>query len=194
MKRALIVSGCVIALALAACGKQQAANEVSDISAVASDAAASSNALTIQTNLAAADFVDMAAAGDMYEIQAAKIALKRSKTPDVQALAKMMIQDHAKSTALIKKAIADSGQQIELPSTLPNDKQELIGALDAASDEAFDKTYLAQQANAHRDALVLMTGYASSGGDPHLKAAAGQIAPVVQMHIDKIMSIQNATP
>ena len=205
MNRHLIATVCVAALALAACQKQQASEPVSDLSAssaadsntvAASDAqgsGVSSNGVAATSpNLASADFVDMAAAGDMYEIQAAKIALKRSKNADVQALAKMMIKDHTQSSAMIKKAIADGGESIELPSTLPNDKQEMIGALNAASPETFDKTYLTQQASAHQDALMLMSNYASTGSDPHLKDAASKISPVVQMHIDHIKTLQGA--
>jgi putative membrane protein len=66
----------------------------------------------------------------------------------------------------------------------------LIDALNKASAADFDKTYVDQQVMVHQDALMLMTAYSMSGDTPQLKDAAGMIAPVVQMHLDKIMSIQ----
>jgi putative membrane protein len=94
---------------------------------------------------------------------------------------------------MVKKAVADSGRtDIMPPTALPADKQALIDALNQASDADFDKTYVDQQVTAHKDALALMTGYATSGDTPALKDAAGKIAPVVQMHLDKITSLQAA--
>lgn len=68
----------------------------------------------------------------------------------------------------------------------------MIEALNKASDADFDKTYVDQQVMAHTDALMLMQSYAASGDTPQLKDAAGMIAPVVQMHLDKIMMIQSS--
>jgi putative membrane protein len=197
MKRYLLVASA--ALVLVACHKtpdttassdaSAASSAASDTVGAASDAAPASSAAAAVP--AAPDFVAMAAGADMYEIQAAKIALKRSKSADIQAFAKMMIADHTKSTAMVKKAVKDSGRtDIMPPTTLPADKQAMIDALNSASDADFDKTYVDQQVLVHKDALALMTGYAMSGDTPALKDAAGKIAPVVQMHLDKITAIQ----
>jgi putative membrane protein len=195
MKRYLLAASA--ALVLVGCHKSADTTAQSDATAassVASDAvgAPASSAAAAATP-AAPEFVAMAAASDMYEIQAAKIAEKRSKTADIKAFAKMMVTDHTKSTAMVKKAVADSGRtDIMPPTALPADKQALIDALNQASDADFDKTYVDQQVTAHKDALALMTGYAMSGDTPALKDAAGKIVPVVRMHLDKITSLQAA--
>jgi putative membrane protein len=199
MKRILILASAA-ALALAACHK-------TDTTAITASDTAASGAVTDQASSAApdgttassaaasapaaADFVTMAAASDMYEIQAAKIAQKRSKNADIKAFAAMMITDHTKSTAAVKKAIAESGRtDLAPPAMLPDDKKAMIDALNSASDADFDKTYVAQQVKAHNDALMLMNDYAMAGDTPALKAAAAMIAPTVQMHLDKITMIQ----
>jgi putative membrane protein len=199
MNRHLLVVGAA-ALALAACQKQSASTAPSDTAAssavtdtpstTAPDGTALSAAAAPAAAPAAADFVAMAAASDMYETQAAKIAEKRSKNADITAFAKMMVTDHAKSTAMIKKAVADSGKPITPPADLPADKKAMIDALNSAPAADFDKTYANQQVMAHKDALALMTSYSMSGDTPQLKDAAGMIAPTVQMHLDKITSIQ----
>ena len=66
----------------------------------------------------------------------------------------------------------------------------MIDALNSASAADVDKTYVDQQVTAHKDALALMTAYATGGDTAQLKDAAGKIAPVVQMHLDHIIMIQ----
>lgn len=200
MNRTLLTAVCA-ALALAACQKQSQTTAASDTvassdvaaAAPASDAAAAASSAAAPASAtapSAADFVTMAAASDMYEIQAAKIAEKRSKNPDVIAFAKRMITDHTKSTQMVKKAIADSGRtDLKPPSELPADKKAMIEALNNASAADFDKTYLDQQTMAHQEALALMMAESQSGDVPQLKDAAGMILPVVQMHIDMLSKI-----
>jgi putative membrane protein len=206
MNRYLLVASA--ALVLVACQKN-----ANTASTAASDTSAASDTLTSTASTAAPDgtsassaaaqaaasapaapdFVAMAAASDMYEIQAAKIAQKRAKNADLKAFAKMMVADHTKSTAMVKKAVADSGRKDIMPPTaLPADKQALIDALNQASAADFDKLYAAQQVMAHTDALNLMQSYAMNGDTPQLKDAAGMILPVVQMHLAKITMIQMA--
>jgi putative membrane protein len=180
---------CCAALALAACQKQAASSTAASDTTVAaaSDTPAASGAAAAMPAPAAPDFVMKAAASDMYEIQAAKIAEKRSKTADVISFAKQMVTDHTKSTALVKTAIMDSGRKdLTPPAELPADKKAMIDDLNKASDADFDKTYLAQQTMAHQDALMLMTAYSQGGDVPQLKDAAGMILPVVQMHVDML--------
>lgn len=190
MKKMLLLASCAV-LALAACQKRSDTVAASDAAAApASDTAAVSSAAAAPAAPSAADFVTKAAASDMYEIQAAKIAQQRSKTPDVVAFAKMMITDHTKSTAMVKKAIADSGRtDLMPPADLPADKKAMIDALNSASAADFDKTYLDQQTMAHQDALMLMTAESQSGDVAQLKEAASQILPVVQMHLDMLGKI-----
>jgi putative membrane protein len=204
MKRILIAATAV--LALAACNKKTETTSVATSDTAASDTLTSTPSTTAPDGTALSgaapavaaapagpDFVAMAAASDMYEVQAARIAQKKSKNADVKAFAAMMITDHGKSTAMIKKAVADSGRtDIAPPTALPADKQAMIDALNSASATDFDKTYVDQQVMAHKDALALMTAYSTGGDTPQLKDAAGMIVPVVQMHLDHITTIQTS--
>ena len=192
MKTTLLVAGCA-ALALVACQKKADTVAASD-TGVASDAAASAPASDAAASDAAApaapsaqDFVAKAAASDMYEVQAAKIAEKRSKTADVVSFAKTMVKDHTQSTEMVKKAIADSGRtDLMPPADLPADKKAMIDALNSASAADFDKTYLDQQTMAHQDALAQMMAESQSGDVPQLKDAAGKSLPGWQMHGDML--------
>jgi putative membrane protein len=209
MNRYLLVAG--VAVFLVACNPPAnntdaaaSAAQAADSAAAAANSAASSamssavdaSASSAQASVSAAaatpDFVNAAASTDMFEIQAAKIAEKRSKNADVKAFAAMMIHDHTQSTAALKAAIKASGQALTLPTELPGDKKAKIDELNAAAPADFDKTYIDSQVTAHQDALTAIQAYAANGDTQALKDFAGKIAPVVQMHLSKATSIQAA--
>ena len=200
MKRTLILGAAAIAaLSLAACNKPAsttadnaasatgaAVNKAEDATGAAVGAA---SANTIGPHDTAA-FVSNASQSDMYEIQAAQIAEKRSHNKDIVAFAKMMEKDHAKSTKLMTPLVAAANQKPA--DKLDDRRQGFIDHLNQASDADFDKTYVDQQVAAHKEALDLMQGYAKDGSDAGLKGGAANIAPTVQMHLDHIQKIQAA--
>ena len=210
MKTTLLLGAAALAaLSLAACNKPAsttAADTANTASNAASDAASTTGAAVNKAEDATgaavgatsanalgphdtAAFVSNASQSDMYEIQAAQIAEKRSKNPAIQAFAKMMVKDHTASTKAMTPLVAAAGQK---PADgLDNRRKGFIDHLNQASDADFDKTYVDQQVAAHKEALDLMTGYAKDGSDAGLKGGAAKIAPTVQMHLDKIKAIQD---
>jgi putative membrane protein len=135
-------------------------------------------------------FVSNASQSDMYEIQAAQIAEKRSKNAQIKDFARMMVKDHTASSKAMAPLAQAAGQTPA--AKLDQRRQGFIDNLNQASDADFDKTYVDQQVAAHKEALDLMNGYAKDGSDAGLKGAAAKTAPMVQMHLDKITAIQAA--
>jgi putative membrane protein len=187
----------------AAASAAQAADSSAAAAASAAGAAMSSagdaNASAAQASVSAAaatattpDFVDAAASTDMFEIQAAKLAEKRSKNADVKAFAAMMIHDHTQSTAALKAAIKASGATVSLPSELPTDKKAKLDELTSASPADFDKAYMQSQVMAHQDALTVMQAYAANGDTSQIKDFAAKTATVVQMHLDKASNVRDS--
>ena len=140
---------------------------------------------------AAPDFVAKAGASDMYEIQAAQVAQKRSKNKDVVGFAKMMVTAHTKSTNNLKAAITSSGLSLAPPATLPDEQANKITALNSASASDFDKAYIAQQVEAHQQALDLIQQYANNGDTPAIKMFAEGLAPIVQDHLERARTLQD---
>ncbi len=135
----------------------------------------------------APEYVKMAGAGDLYEKASSKLVLTTTKDKAVKSFATMMVKDHNKSTAMVKKAAGKSGLP-PVPAAM-NDKQlRMINELTSASGPARDQLYWDQQKAAHQEALALHQDYASTGDKPPLQAAAGQIVPVVQHHIEMLDS------
>jgi putative membrane protein len=165
-----------------------AASSATAAAGSASNAAANATANTAGTS----DFVTGAAASDMYEIQAAKIALQRSHNAGVKMFARMMIKDHTASTNALKAAIGSSGRtDLTPPAMLPSDKQSMIDDLNQASAADFDLTYMNQQIAAHQATLELINGYANGGDVDALKGFAAKTAPVVQAHLNQAQSVKD---
>jgi putative membrane protein len=205
LKRYLLLASA--AALLAACNKPHNATGATDSSAaVPSGAATVENvppsgmpeanpAATIPTaanEAAAPDFVQKASVSDMFEIEASKLALKRSSSPEVKAFARMMIKDHTQSTALLKAAIKESGRDITPPAALPDDKQTALNDLTNADAKDFDKKFMDAQVDGHKATLDLMSRYANDGDAPAIKAFAAKVGPIVEHHLDRAKAIRDA--
>lgn len=136
------------------------------------------------------EFADKAAKSDAFEIASAKLAREKASSPDVRSFASMMIEDHTASTAKVKKAADEANPGITPDPTLTEDQDGKLADLRKLTGADFDKAYADQQVDAHEKALSLMTLYADKGDILSLKQAAGEIAPKVQEHLDKIKAIR----
>ena len=140
---------------------------------------------------AAPDFASLAAASDMFEIEASKLALQRSNNAEVKAFAQMMIDAHTKTSEALKAAITASGATVNLPATLPQNLQEAMDKLRSASNEDFDAAYMNAQVDRHQAALDLFQRYAQDGDIAALKTLAAATAPAIQQHLDKARALRD---
>jgi len=131
----------------------------------------------------AAEFVAKAGASDKFEVETGKLAETHGGSAAVKRFGRKMILDHAKSTRLVKAAVAASHMPAPPPPMLDGDQKGMIADLQGKHGKDFDTTYIADQTKAHQAALDLMTAESTGGDNPHLKAAATKIVPVVKMHI-----------
>jgi putative membrane protein len=141
--------------------------------------------------MSSTDYVTAAAQSDQFEIQEGRLAESKSKTPALRRFARQMVQDHTLSSKIVSQAARKSGMVPPVPPlpALRPDQQQQLSALQAASGPEFDHMYLQQQLTAHQEALQLHSSYAQSGSDPNLRAAAGQVVPVVQQHLSMLQSM-----
>jgi putative membrane protein len=130
------------------------------------------------------EFVDTAAKSDAFEIAAAKLAATNASSADVKSFAKKMIAAHTESTAKIKAAASKADPAIKPDATLTDDQSGKLSDLRKLKGGDFDSAYISGQVSAHKDALSLMKTYADKGDVQSLKTAAGEIAPIVQQHLD----------
>jgi len=194
MRPAPLLAGAAVALlALAACNKDadqtNAPSAVTNAEANATPSANPASTLLSTTDVTtAANFVTLAAASDMFEIQSSKIALQRSTNPDVKRFAQMMIDAHTKTTTTLKGLVA-AQSNLTLPTGLPSDLQSKLDQLGSVSSADFDQAYLNDQVDGHQSALNVMQRYAKDGDTEPLKQFAAATAPTVQQHLDKAKAL-----
>jgi putative membrane protein len=137
----------------------------------------------------AGDYVKQAGAGDLYERQSSQLVLATTRNPEVRRFAQMMVRDHTKSTADVKRAAAQSRVRV-MPPRLTPAQARMIAQLRAAPARVRDVRYIEQQRDAHAQALALHQGYARGGDAPALRRVASTTAPVVQHHIDMLQRMR----
>ncbi len=125
-------------------------------------------------------FVNAAAISDMYEVTAAKVAIDRSESADVKAFAKQMVAAHTGTTKKLKGLLPST---IVPPLNVDSRRQGMLDDLRGAKGPDFDHRYISQQVAAHKEADILMRGYAKDGDNAGIKAFAADTDKAVKMHL-----------
>lgn len=140
-------------------------------------------------------FVANARRGDMYEIEAGRIAQQRARSEEIRQLAQRMIQDHTTSSDQLMAALR-TGEGATLADELPDDldqhRQTMLDHLRQASDVEFDGVYLSQQKMAHRETMTLFEGFESSGDNPQLVSYARNMLPVLREHRELVDRLEGS--
>lgn len=134
-------------------------------------------------------FLFAAGQSDLFEITSALVALNRTQNAEVRAFAQRMIEQHTKATNAALAAAKTSGV-VAPPPVLDASLRQMVTALLSAPAAEFDRTYLSQQVPAHRQALQVVTGYARSGDEAAIRAAAAAAVPVVADHLRRAEALQ----
>ncbi len=166
--------------------KSAAASSVRDSVIRATTNLAASTAVTVEA------FTNLAALSGMYEIKAAEIALRRSRRSDVKEFALSMREDHSELNRKLESYMQGMQRPKSPPDALDPMHQILVGDLESASEEDFDKRYLSQQEAAHDTAITLFRTYRDYGADEKLRNLAGQGLPVLQQHMQMVRNMKRA--
>jgi putative membrane protein len=145
------------------------------------------------TATSAKTFVENAAIGDRYEIESSRLALERSRSPEVRLAAQQMIADHMANTHHLMAAL-EMNETIGLPQppqALDSRRRTMIDHLRDASEDAFDKTYASQQVMAHEETVALMRSFANGGDNSQLRSLAQSALPVVERHLQHMKMLQD---
>lgn len=124
-------------------------------------------------------FVKMAAQAGMAEVEAGKVALSKSKDPEIRSFAERMVNDHG--SANLQLASLAKAKGIETPKKLDAEHQAMIDSLSAKSGVEFDAAYSQHMNMDHTKAIALFEGAAKSA-DPELAGFAQKTLPTLQEH------------
>lgn len=140
-------------------------------------------------------FVTAAATSDMYEVAAGKLALQRSSSTAVKAFAQKMVNAHTETTTKLKGIISANAIRVTPPASVDSRRQGMLDNLRGASAADFDNRYITQQVAAHKEAGILMRGYAKDGDNAKIKAFASETGHHVAEHLamaEKVDATQTA--
>jgi len=133
-------------------------------------------------------FAPMAASANLLEIETSRLALERSRDPQIRRLANEMIRDHTRASRRMDSVARAAGVQPP-PPTLSARHQAIVDRLAATPGSDFDAAYLTVQADAHAEAVTLFRSYASNGDNPRLVAFARETLPTLERHAAHVQRV-----
>jgi putative membrane protein len=135
------------------------------------------------------DFVQAAAQSDTFEMLEATTALAQSQDAQVRSFAQAMIQAHHQTSDALRQAVTKVSLEQPNPG-VSGDQSAFLAALQSARGADFDKLYVRQQVLAHRAALAVEQGYATSGDDATIRQVASTTVPIVSSHLQMAEQMQ----
>jgi putative membrane protein len=126
-------------------------------------------------------FVAKAAASNLAEVEASKLALRKSQNEKIKSFAQRMVADHTSASNQLKD-VARS-KQIAVPAELDSDHQKALDKLGSLSGTDFDAAYTLRMQEDHEAAVALFTAASDDDSiDPELKALARKVLPILRSH------------
>jgi putative membrane protein len=134
--------------------------------------------------------MDMAA-GNMAEIEMAKLADSKSQNDQVKTYAKQMIDDHTKALTDIQQLA--TAKAVTLPTEIDKKHKAMADKLGALSGDAFDKAYIKQAGVDDHKKMHGMLGSAhKKAKDADVKALVARIQPTVEQHLKAAQQMKPA--
>jgi putative membrane protein len=138
-------------------------------------------------------FIKHAVIANLYEMESAKIALRRAHRQDVKEFARTMLADHEEIGSKLRSFIGGTNSPQMPPDELDTLHQTLIDDLNGASDANFDRRYIAQQRIAHTEAMTLLKTYHTTARDDGLRSLIGLALPAFEQHMEMVRRLEEAS-
>ena len=132
-------------------------------------------------------FLVRAAEGNLAEITLAQMAIRKSSTPGVQNVARMITQGHTLAQNELL-AIARRKGMTMAPMLSPT-HMAVQTALGKAKKASFDKMYMSNQTDDHENTIALFQTQIMNGQDADLKAYASKFLPDIVGHTIMIYTV-----
>ncbi|WP_344923394.1 DUF4142 domain-containing protein [Streptosporangium oxazolinicum] len=146
------------------------------------------------------DFLVQAHQANLAEIEGGKAA--EAKTSDsegresaqtVRDLGERFVADHTNLDESVRQVADKLG--VKLPDQPTAAQREQLDKLGALSGADFDKAWLSEELEGHRETLAAIEKEVGSGSSPEVKKLATDAKPVVEEHIDLLLHAEEtATP
>lgn len=191
----LLTATAVIVLLISCQNRQGGRNneEAKDIdkhAMIVEDAEVEGQGAGSQESGSAEEFVTDAASGSMMEIDLGKYAQQNASNQRVRNFGAMMVSDHTEASAELRKIV--EGKNIQIPSSMQDKHQDMSEELKKKSGDEFDREYMKEMVDDHEKDVDLFRKQSENASDPEIRAFAGKILPVLEMHLDSAKAIRDA--
>jgi putative membrane protein len=136
-----------------------------------------------------AKFAVAAANGGMAEVELGQLAQQKAANAKVKDFGGMMVTDHSKANDEMKALAKSKG--ITLPDSIDSKEQKVKMDLSAKSGADFDKAYVSNMIDDHKEDIKEFEDAAKNCKDADLKAFAVKTLPTLKMHLDAIQKIHD---
>jgi putative membrane protein len=142
---------------------------------------ASEPAQRAPAQLSAADqkFINEAAIGGQFEVEAGKIA-EGSANPQIKEFGARMVKDHGAAGAKLKQLTTAQG--VRVPQELDAKHAQIRDHLTSLKGAEFDREYIREMVKDHDEDAQVFANAAKTLNDPQLKRFAAETLPVIQAH------------
>ena len=137
-----------------------------------------------------AKFAVAAANGGMAEVELGTLAQEKAVNAKVKDFGSMMVKDHSKANDEMKALAKSKG--ITLPDSIDSKEKKVKSDLSAKSGADFDKAYVSNMIDDHKEDIKEFEDAAKNVKDPDLKAFAVKTLPTLKMHLDAIQKIHDS--
>lgn len=186
----------LLLVTIAAAGLLQACHSNKDSKASA-DSANTAKADTAKKDSTAsavdkddAKFAVTAANGGMAEVELGTLAQQKAANQKVKDFGGMMVSDHSKANDEMKALAKSKG--ITLPDSIDSKEQKVKNDLSAKTGADFDKAYVNNMIDDHKEDIKEFEDAAKNLKDQDLKAFAVKTLPILKMHLDAIQKIHDS--
>jgi putative membrane protein len=133
-------------------------------------------------------FIEEAAGGGMFEVQAGQLASTRAQSPDVKSYAGMLVDQHTKANDELTQLANAKG--VELPAAPPRAMRREIEQLGRKSGADFDKEFIKTAVKDHKKDIKDFEKASKDLKDPEVKAWATKTLPVLKEHLAQAEKLQ----
>jgi len=130
-------------------------------------------------------FVRDATMAEIYDVQAARIALNKGQNAELRAFAAQVIKDHNDAAGALKDATGGLPE----PKALDREHQELIDRLNEISEHDFDALYLEQQAKGQEAAEAAFVKFSGEAPNEALRAFADKLLTAIRHRQDAVRAL-----
>lgn len=134
------------------------------------------------------EFMIKAADGNMFEIEAGKMASGKAVVDSVRHYGEHMVTDHSKAGEEMM-ALAQK-KMLTLPAMLSPEKQKKLDSLAMLSGMMFDSLYMSMMVKSHVETVDLFHTETVLGNDPDVKQFASGKLPALHHHLEKAIKLK----